>query len=442
MPQRRPRRAPPSSRLTTAGRVAIAVVLAGMVLLRTGWGRLGRDGDGPWLPWQRIAAPGGATPGALPGATATAQDDIATPRWAAPTRPGEPTARASSPATPLGDGDPAPPGAAAPGPDDRPLAAVVVGGVVAEGGLRRDPDLGLDVPTVTLRASDGPAHALAWARLDARAGRDVTGDGRPDLVLERDTGGMGCCWALWVYEVAAGAVEAEGAVGDGGDVGAGGAGGGTSGSRAVDEVDAGDASDAADAVDDIGRDLGAGPSLVAADEGADAWLSEAGADGLGLRPVLGLPLSRCRGRFDDLDGDGAPEVVTCDPTVPSALCSAYDGGDPTVVLRYEVGVGFVPATADVAATADGRTRLDAGAGDDGGGGAVGGDGAAGDGLCAVLPAALADLYRGRDDDAWARLAGLDDAAAVRRRIAALAADSPLYRAPGAAGRPVIDNGDG
>lgn len=397
MPQRRPRRAPPTSRLTTAGRLAIVGLLAGLVVLRTGLGRLGRDGGGPWPLQQRVLAPGGPTPDGVDGLPGT----VATP--AGGTVDGtERTAETDGPVdAEVSDG-------ADDGADDvgeridgaeRIVASVRIGGLVAEGWQHRDAALGLDVPTVVLRAADRPARAVAWSRLDPTAGRDVTGDGQPDLVVARDTGGNGCCWSLWVFEAAA--------------------------VTSTNRHDAGPASprpgaDATPAVAAIGDDM---PAVLAA---AGEALSDADAADLGLRPSLRLPLSRCRGRFEDVDGDGVPEVVTCDPTVPTALCSASDAADPTVVLRYAAGQGFVPATPGLAA------RLaDA---DDG---PVASFAAAENDLCAALPAVLAALYAGRADDAWTRLAGVDDAAGARRRITDLAAASPLYVAADGDGRPVV-----
>jgi len=414
MPQRRPRRAPPTSRLTTAGRLAIVALLAGLVVLRTGWGRVGRDGDGIWPLQQRVVAPGGPTPGgddALPGAAATVAGDPVdgTVGTDGTDGPVDTAVGGDGGGDGSGDGD-AVGGNGDDGGDDRArtdasdrnVSSVRLGGLVAEGWLHRDAALGLDVPTVVLRAAGRPVRAVAWSRLDPTAGRDVTGDGRPDLVVARDTGGNGCCWSLWVFEaVVAGSTDGGGT--------------GPAGPRPGD--------DATPSVAAVTGDTAA--ALAAA---GDA-LSDADAAELGLRAALRLPPSRCRGRFEDVDGDGVPEVVTCDPTVPTALCSATDAADPPVVLRYDDAArSFAPATPRLAA------RL-ADAGD--GAESVASIAAAGDDLCSALPAALAALYAGRADDAWARLAGVDDAAGVRRRIAALVAASPLYVTADGDGRPVV-----
>lgn len=354
MSPRRPRRAPPTSRLTRTARVALGVILVGVVVLRSGWALFSR-GDGPLVPLVQE----GPAPGRVPA------EPEATPSAAA-----APTSRtAMATAIPTLGRVPDEGGAAA-----RLVATAELDGRVANGWLTRDPVLGVDIPTVTIDAPGQTTRRIAWSRLDPRAGTDVTGDGRADLVIERDTGGMGCCWSLWVYEVEPSPPDQA-----------------------------------------AGVPAAAAPGSVAAVD-VDG-LTGADAEALGLRPALRLPLSRCRGALTDVDGDGSLEVVTCDSSVPLALCPALEGADPEIVLRYVEGRGYVPATprfrSSRPAAADPAASSAPAAADP----------------CSALPAVLAASYAGRDAAAAAAMAKVPDAAAFGRRVASLMKASPLYAAP-------------
>lgn len=360
MSSRRPRRAPPTSRLTRAARIGLGVILVGVVVLRSGWAMFTRGG-GPHVPLaQEGPAPGRAP--TEPGATSAATSTL-TPRLA--------MATAAS--------------TRGPKPNDvdasaRLVATANLDGRIAQGWLARDPVLGVDVPTVTIDAPGQATRGIAWSRLDPRAGADVTGDGRADLVIERDTGGMGCCWSLWVYE-----------------------------------VEPSPPGQAAPASPDDPPETFAGAKVDG--------LTAADAAALGLRPALRLPLSRCRGALTDVDGDGSLEVVTCDSSVPLALCPALEGADPEVVLHYVKGSGYAPATPSLRSP---RPAADGSAASSSAGT-----------LCSALPAALAAYYAGDDAAAAAALALVPDAAAVDRRITKLLKVSPLYAAPNAAAAAVI-----
>ena len=340
MPPRRPHRPAPPSRLTTAGRIGIVVVLAGVVLARTRL--LTRDGFGGRDDDMSIRVAPTSALGLPP---------------AGPTR-AQPTAAVTTPAVLTTRVAPSP-GAQGPSEDagDRLVSEVTVHDHVVREWLRPQPGLGLEQPIVTIRADGVPETVLDWTRLDDRTGTDVTGDARSEIVVERDTGGMGCCWSLQIFQV--------------------------------------------------------DPAPPA------------------LRAILELPLSRCRGRLEDLDGDGADEVLTCDPTITDALCSAAGNGDPPVVLRFVEGKGYVPSTPAFAddlpmAAVDvpiAAARAGSTAGERGTGGPVSTGSA---GLCAVLPASLDALYRGRSADAWALLDGIAAPATTRDTIERLAAASPLF----------------
>lgn len=379
MPPRRPRRAPPTSRLTRTARVALGVILVGVVVLRSGWALFSRGTHPPRVP----LAQDGPGPGRQPTEARATPDVTATIAASSTSSPASAPTVLPAPLADAADSPPADAHAAA-----RLVATARLDGRLAQGWLVRDPTLGIDVPTVTIHAPGQATRSIAWSRLDPRAGSDVTGDGRADLVIERDTGGMGCCWSLWVYEVDA---------------------------RPSDPTSTGDAT--SDGSGALGDAFTAAPidGLTAVDSAA-----------LGLRPALRLPLSRCRGALKDTDGDGSLEVVTCDSSVPLALCPALEGADPEVVLRYAEGRGYVPVTPRLRSTAAGSAAdavdaVDASVPDSG---EVAGE------LCAVLPSVLGSFYSGRDAEAEAELASVRGAASAGPRIHALLQASPLYAASG------------
>ena len=150
---------------------------------------------------------------------------------------------------------------------------------------------------------------------------------------------------------------------------------------------------------------------------------------LGPTPVkvLETPLSNCDGRFEDLDGDGVAEFLTCDDLFAYTYC-AYAGSPAVqVVLRYEPGTGYVPdspAFADLYAAA---IEQHTGQAESARPGEMGEwDGST---KCGVLPLVLDYLYSGQDGRAWAALERLydgPDALLFWAEIVQAVHDSPLY----------------
>jgi hypothetical protein len=158
-------------------------------------------------------------------------------------------------------------------------------------------------------------------------GRDITGEGHPDVVLERFTGGAHCCFSVIVYDL--------------------------------------------------------GPTLT---------------------KVLETRESNCRGRFEDLDGDSVLEFITCDDLFAYVYCPYACSPMVQVIMRYEPGRGYVPAsphfvhlyveiTARHVELAEGATAGELGEWDE-------------TTKCAVLPLTLDYLYTGQADRAWAELSRL------------------------------------
>ena len=63
-----------------------------------------------------------------------------------------------------------------------------------------------------------------------------------------------------------------------------------------------------------------------------------------LSKVLEAPLSNCGGRFEDLDGDGVMEYLTCDDLFAYRYCAYAASPMVDVVLQYEPGRGYLPAS--------------------------------------------------------------------------------------------------
>ena len=146
-----------------------------------------------------------------------------------------------------------------------------------------------------------------------------------------------------------------------------------------------------------------------------------------LTKVLETPLSNCDGHFQDLDGDGVLEFITCDDLFAYEYCCFAGSPAVRVVLQYEPGRGYVPASPrfpqvyadDIArdlklaeeATPGGMGEWD------------------NDTKCAVLPLVLDYLYSGRADEAWAafdRLYTYPDASVFRAEIEQTVSESPLF----------------
>jgi hypothetical protein len=146
-----------------------------------------------------------------------------------------------------------------------------------------------------------------------------------------------------------------------------------------------------------------------------------------LIKVLETPLSNCNGSFEDLDGDGVTEFLTCDDLFAYVYC-AYAGSPAVqVVLRYAPGDGYVPASpvfADLYTEAIAQHAQQAESAQPGAMGEW--DGST---KCSVLPLVLDYLYSGQDGRAWAeldRLYNRADALLFWAEIVRAIRDSPLY----------------
>lgn len=155
-----------------------------------------------------------------------------------------------------------------------------------------------------------------------------------------------------------------------------------------------------------------------------------------LTKVLETPLSNCDGYFQDLNGDGVLEFITCDDLFAYEYCCFAGSPAVRVVLQYEPGRGYVPASPrfpelyeddiirhrELAETAvpgemcewDNDTK------------------------CAVLPLVLDYLYSGRAAEAWAALEQLypyPDAQVFRAEIELAVSQSSLFAPSGSTAGP-------
>jgi hypothetical protein len=148
-----------------------------------------------------------------------------------------------------------------------------------------------------------------------------------------------------------------------------------------------------------------------------------------LTKVLETPQSNCGGRFEDLDGDGVFEFVTCDDLFAYVYCAYAASPMVKVILQYEPGRGYVPASPrfahlyaeDIAV----HTRRAEGTEDFGDWD--------GTNKCAVLPLVLDYVYIGQADQAWAtlnRLYDYPDRLLFWTEVVRAVTDSPLYVAAG------------
>jgi hypothetical protein len=190
--------------------------------------------------------------------------------------------------------------------------------------------------------------------LEEHTGYDITGEGHPDVVIERFTGGAHCCFSVIVYDL--------------------------------------------------------GPTLT---------------------KVLETQESNCGGRFEDLDGDSVLEFVTCDDLFAYAYCPYASSPMVQVILQYEPGRGYVPAsprfaplyaeiTAEHAELAAMTAAGELGEWD-------------GTTKCAVLPVMLDYLYTGQPDRAWAEFSHLytyPDALLFWTEVVQGVSESALYVSDG------------
>jgi len=153
--------------------------------------------------------------------------------------------------------------------------------------------------------------------------------------------------------------------------------------------------------------------------------------GPALTKVLQTPESNCGGRFEDLDGDSVFEFVTCDDLFAYVYCPYASSPAVQVILQYDPGRGYVPASprfaylyAEVVAThteaAEAAQPGELGEWD-------------GTAKCAVLPLMLDYLYMGQADQAWdafSRLYDYPDRSLFWAEVVQAVTDSPLYVAAG------------
>ena len=124
------------------------------------------------------------------------------------------------------------------------------------------------------------------------------------------------------------------------------------------------------------------------------------------RVVLETPLSNCDGTFEDLDGDGVFEYVTCDDRFAYAYCAFAGSPAVRVVLRYDPAVGYVPDSPRFAGTYAGIVVQHRALADSAEPGEMGEwDETI---KCGVLPLVLDLLYTGRAQAAWEALVTLYD----------------------------------
>lgn len=151
-----------------------------------------------------------------------------------------------------------------------------------------------------------------------------------------------------------------------------------------------------------------------------------------LTKVLETPLSNCGGSFQDLDGDGIAEYVTCDDLFAYVYCCYAGSPAARVVLRYDPGSGYVPASPQYGDIYAGPIGADTEIAEN----AEPGERCEWDETtrCGVLPLVLDLLYAGQDAQAWAELDRLypyPDVLLFWAEIVQAVSSSPLYVPSGA-----------
>jgi hypothetical protein len=120
--------------------------------------------------------------------------------------------------------------------------------------------------------------------------------------------------------------------------------------------------------------------------------------GATLTKLLDYEGNNCAGNFEDLNGDGKYEFVTCDDLFAYTYCAFAASPMVRVIYQYKPGAGYRPAGPKFASAytgdiADHTTLAQTGKPDD-----------AGEwdhtNKCSVLPLVLDYLYSGQSDQAW------------------------------------------
>ncbi len=148
--------------------------------------------------------------------------------------------------------------------------------------------------------------------------------------------------------------------------------------------------------------------------------------GPSLDMVLQTREGNCGGDFEDLDGDGVLEFITCDDTFAYVYCSFAGSPLVKVILAYQPGQGYLPASSRFAHLyADDiirhteqakKTSVESYESPE----------------CQVLPLVLDYLYTGQPEKAWSELDRLytgPDVEAFGAEIEQAVTQSPLFVFP-------------
>ncbi len=134
----------------------------------------------------------------------------------------------------------------------------------------------------------------------------------------------------------------------------------------------------------------------------------------------------CGGDFEDLDGDGVLEFITCDDIFAYAYCSFAGSPLAKVILAYQPGQGYLPASSrfahlyadDIIRHTEQAKELSVESYESP--------------ECQVLPLVLDYLYTGQPEKAWSELDRLytgPDVEAFRAEIEQAVTQSPLFAFP-------------
>ncbi len=149
-----------------------------------------------------------------------------------------------------------------------------------------------------------------------------------------------------------------------------------------------------------------------------------------LENVLSRVPAECGGGFNDLDGDGTYEYITCDDVFAYAYCPYVGSPFPQVVMKYDVDRGYIPASPEFPQVYDEsivRNLESAQVSEPGAYGEFDGSN-----KCSVLPVVLDYLYSGQDELAWQTFNDIykgDDIASFPGDILRTVSNSRMYVAP-------------